>query len=251
MIKKLIGTEEHLDYLGKKLIINHYETEMFGLKYEPLIEDTNYLEHPWYQQYPFKKDPNNEDFYGPYVCLFWGNTPAPKHFSNQNAQALSDAIDSMEKIDTILEVGVHRPDNSADISSTKIIIDKKRKDAIYLGVDVNDKSDFDSYENNIHTMVCDSAQTGMVIEKLNSIGVQKLDLIFIDGDHSILYAFNDWKFAELLNVGGKIIFHDVNQHTGPMELVKAIDTDMFKVEVFCPPTDDCHDFGIGVFTRIK
>lgn len=246
-----MNKESIIDSEGHTMVINHLKTDIFGLKYYPSFEDFDFDKHPWYIKFGISENPNIIDFYGPYVSLYWTNQNTSKHFSECNAKTLENAIDSMGSVDSILEIGVHRPDASSDISSTKIIIDKKRKDAIYLGVDINDKSSLNDIENNVHTMVCDSLEIEKIKDKIKSLGIEKLDLIFIDGDHSIKYALNDWKFAELLRIGGKIIYHDVSAHTVPRELTKAVDTDIFRVEVFCKPNEICHDHGIGIFTRLK
>ena len=250
--QKIIYQEKIIDSNEQELIINHFETNIFGLKYYPVFEEFDNTKHPWYVKYGKIEDPNHIDFYGPYVSLYWTSpNPPSKHFSDCNAKKLETVIESMSNIDSILEIGVHRPDDTQDISSTKIIFEKKSKDAIYLGVDINDKSNFDNLENNINTLICDSSNRQLILDKLNSLDVDKLDLIFIDGDHSMFYALNDWKFAELLKVGGKIIYHDTNAHTGPKELAKAIDTSIFSVELCCLPNGITHDHGLGIFTRLK
>ena len=60
---------------------------------------------------------------------------------------------------------------------------------------------------------------------------------------------NDFKYADLVEVGGIIIFHDTNIHPGPSVLVDALDPNYYKVKRHC--TNDKADWGIAVAQKIK
>lgn len=251
-IKTETKQETFKDFLGQDITIKHLETNFFGLKYLPQIEDEAYLQHPYYTQFPWKRDPNNEDFYGPYISLFW-NKECIMEFTEENSKSLETAIESIQNLDTIVEIGVYRPVDPKHFSSTETIIRKKKKECIYLGIDLVDKSYLDNEDQNTFTIIENSHNQEILRSRFEYFGISKIDLLLIDGDHSINMAINDWLYADLVPVGGKIIIHDTNQHTGPRELMKAIDTNMFDVEFTCENKDsnEYHDMGLGIITRIK
>ncbi len=126
----------------------------------------------------------------------------------------------------ILEIGVN-PYPTSHLSTTKAIFATKTDDCIYLGVDVNKKSHFNNPAKNIHTMQISSKHRDKIMDKLFSLGAQQIDLLMIDGDHSINYTVNDWCFTEFLSKSGVVIMHDTNVHIGPRALFDAIDTNQF------------------------
>jgi cephalosporin hydroxylase len=67
-----------------------------------------------------------------------------------------------------------------------------------------------------------------VIETLSNSRVlgytNKIDILFIDGDHSFDGVFNDFSmYEELVNVGGYIIFDDYNDKEFSPEVKSAVD----------------------------
>ena len=71
-----------------------------------------------------------------------------------------------------------------------------------------------------------------------------IELLHIDGSHSVNGILIDWQFAEFVVDTGIIVIHDIKAHPGPIELVKAIDRDIYTVhELFL---DDPKDFGMAV-----
>src|SRR6185437_13459100 len=54
------------------------------------------------------------------------------------------------------------------------------------------------------------------IEKI--LGDEKLDLLFIDGDHTYEGVRRDWEmYSPLVAPGGLVVFHDIAEHTSVIE----------------------------------
>ena len=157
-----------------------------------------------------------------------------KEFSDDNAKILSEVIDRF-KPQTYVEIGVHR--NGQD-SSTCIIHSKMRPGDIYLGVDLEDKSFLHS--ENIYTIKTNSSNYQAVTDYMNEIGMKSIDLLFIDGWHSINQVLDDWEYSRLLSKNGVVCFHDTTFHFGPKMFLENL-SEKYIVEKYCE-----HDYGIGV-----
>jgi len=170
-------------------------------------------------------------------------------FSVRNRKILFKRITPEMKC--ILEIGVNR---YAEKSSTSIVFKGKSDDCVYLGIDLMDKSYLDNPEKNIYTMKCNSNLKQKVIDKLNSLGQEQINLLIIDGDHSINGVIGDWGFTKWLAEDGIVFLHDTNAHTGPMLVYDAIDETMYKKKKRCTGRNEdgsFKDWGIGVCRKIK
>lgn len=145
----------------------------------------------------------------------------------------------------ILEIGICR--NEKD-SFTYVFLNHKKKETIYLGVDIGDKSFLDNCESNIHTLRTDSANQAIVRNKIRDLGVSGIDILFIDGWHSINMVVNDWKYADLLGDKGVVMMHDTNCHPGPVCVFDAVDENLFRKEKFF--VND-RDWGMAALHRIS
>lgn len=143
----------------------------------------------------------------------------------------------------IVEIGVDRDANSATM--TKHLLAHKMDNVIYLGVDIDDKSYLNDPDKNIYTICTDSSNHQLVIDKLAELRVQSIDLLFIDGNHSIDGVVNDWQYVEQLSSYGIVLMHDIRGHPGPYCVFDAIDPALFEKEKFC--MDD--DYGIAKIVR--
>jgi predicted O-methyltransferase YrrM len=160
-------------------------------------------------------------------------------FTNENHAALQKAIDSCkQKPKTFMEIGVCRNGN---YSSTHTIIKNVPSDGIYLGVDLDDKSFLNNPSKGIHTLKTSSSNYSEVIDKLNSLGVDKLDFLFIDGWHSINQVLADWEYTNILSSGGVVAFHDTKAHPGPHYFMKYLNLNKWEVYPNLCPWD--HGFG--------
>jgi len=196
-------------------------SNVYGLSYEPTTE-------PEYSN----DDPRIFYMVGNAVCLPMYNdvgkavglvhpgTSVRKSHLDLVASAISKTTTS------ILEIGVNRYGKSL-FSTTTTILKNKASDCVYLGVDIQDKSYLNNPEKNIHTMLTNSKNRSQIRDKLLELGVEKIDFLMIDGDHSINYTVNDWCFTEFLSKSGVVVMHDTNVHIGPRAVFEAIDSKLF------------------------
>tara|TARA_R110000822_G_scaffold13216_1_gene47070 strand:- start:693 stop:1121 length:429 start_codon:yes stop_codon:yes gene_type:complete len=107
----------------------------------------------------------------------------PVKFSECNRKELIGSfLPIKDACKVIVEIGVHR---NGQESSTHCFLNNKKRETVYLGVDLDDKSFLNNEENNVHTIICDSSNYDLIVSRLNDIGVNHIDYLFIDGWHSI------------------------------------------------------------------
>lgn len=147
-----------------------------------------------------------------------------------------------DSILSILEIGILRPSNK-QVSTTKALISASKKECIYLGVDLEDRTSMQEPKNNVFVLRTNSHNQDIIRGKLKELGVEKISVLFIDGWHSINTVVNDWRYADLLDETGFVLFHDVNQHPGPYHILPAIDTEIFEVVNYF---EDKDDYGLAV-----
>ena len=148
-----------------------------------------------------------------------------------------------DKCRSILEIGVCR---NGQQSFVHCLLNNKKKDTFYIGVDIEDKTYLNDSENNIHTIQTDSSNYEYVMEKCKALGVDTFDFIFIDGWHSVNQVLKDWEFTKNLSDYGIVGFHDTRSHPGPYMFIHHLDTSKWKVIL-----NDCpNDYGIGYATKI-
>jgi hypothetical protein len=196
-------------------------TLLWGLKYFPSLEPHCSNDHD---------------------APFWGWPDGPE-VSDCNLGIVSDTLKQMgPHCQSILEIGIHRNDGR---SMTNILMDNRPEGSIYLGVDLDDKSYLDDPTKNLHTIKSNSHDQLAVRQKLAMIGIKSIDLLFIDGWHSVNTTVNDWMYTDLLSPFGVVILHDTNAHPGCVALFEAVDENLFFKERYCTEKD----MGIAVFRR--
>lgn len=144
----------------------------------------------------------------------------------------------------IMEIGVNRKSNREN-SFTKVLINNKHPDSKYFGVDIDDKSYLNA--KNVYTFKNSSFDFEKIGNELNKVGIFSLDLLLIDGDHSVGGTFSDWSYSILVNKGGRILIHDVHTHAGPIKLMELIDRNLFDVKFLTNHQDGV--YGLGMATR--
>lgn len=157
-------------------------------------------------------------------------------FSKCNQEALICSFDQIKnQCKCIVEIGIHRDKTvkKDNYSSSQCFWNNKKKETIYLGIDKEDKKQFDNQDNNIYTIQTDSSQYENVINRLNELNVQEIDYLFIDGWHSISQILKDWEYTRILAPGGIVGFHDVAFHPGPQRFVQALDRYKWNVTLSC------------------
>jgi hypothetical protein len=138
----------------------------------------------------------------------------------------------------ILEIGIYR---NGEESTTTCFIDNKKSDTIYLGVDIGDRSQINNSSNNVYTLQEDSSNIDKVLTYARSLGIEKFDFIFIDGDHSLSQVLKDWEYTAYLSDNGIVGMHDTSYHPGPTRFMSHLRTDKWNVEVNVCPCDN----GVG------
>lgn len=165
-------------------------------------------------------------------------------FGNVNSVEVTDAnlevVRSVvshlgENLRSIMEIGVNR---NGERSMSRVLMDERPKGSFYLGVDIEDKSYLNDPESNTWTLMVDSREQDVVREFIRSKGVEELDLLFIDGYHSVNMCINDWRYADMLSKNGMVIMHDTNSHPGPIALFEAVRDDMFLKDRLCAGVTD-------------
>lgn len=156
---------------------------------------------------------------------------------------LSQFLKVRDNAKSILEIGVGR---NEDKSFVHVFTKHKKKETVYIGLDIEDRSFLRDQENNIHTIQNNSSHYLENVNIFNQIGVNQFDFIFIDGWHSINQVLIDWEYTNLLSDGGIVGFHDTTCHPGPSAFVNALDRGKWEVIENCCP----EDWGIG-FARKK
>lgn len=196
------------------------DTVIYGLKYFPSLE-------------PIVS--NDQDYPA------FGGSSGPE-LTDGNLEVVREVLSRMQdRCKVIMEIGVHR---NGDRSLSHILINERPRGSIYLGVDLDDKSFLDDPYNATHTLVSNSHDQRRVRNKLVEIGASQIDILLIDGWHSVNTTVNDWCYVDLLSDHGVVILHDTNAHPGCVALFEAVDEDVFRKERHCISPDD---MGIATF----
>ena len=135
---------------------------------------------------------------------------------------------------SILEIGVGR---NGEESSCSVFLNNKKKETIYVGIDIADKTFLNDTENNVYTIQNDSAKYDENLKIFKKIGVEKFDFIHIDGMHTINGMIWDWEYTNLLSSNGIVAIHDVSAHVGPRRFVENIDRNKWNLIFNACPKD--------------
>jgi hypothetical protein len=169
-------------------------------------------------------------------------------FSDDNARVLAEEVAKVPQNGLIVEVGVHKPQNG-DRSSTMTTHRTKRTDVTYIGIDINDRLYLNEPAARFYILHTDSSNQFPLSLAMKLLGFKTIDLLFIDGLHSVNQVLRDWSYTNFLASKGVVLFHDVNYHPGPSVVFNAIDPAMYEKETYCFSADST-DWGIGVARRI-
>ena len=162
-----------------------------------------------------------------------------------NMAVVRDVVSSMgSNLKTMLEIGIARPGNG-EASMSNILMREKPADSVYVGVDIDDRSYLDDASKNLWTIRANSHSQNTIRGFLADKQVSQIDLLFIDGWHSVNTCVNDWMFADMLSPNGVVLLHDTNGHPGCVGLFDAVDEALFDKQRFCTENDN----GIAVFRR--
>ena len=170
------------------------------------------------------------------------------NFTAYNRSKLLEYFQRVPDCRAILEIGVNNnPDN---LTSTSVFLSNKKDDTIYIGVDIEDKSNLNNEHKNIYTLQYRSENINTVMNFAKYKGVKQFDFIFIDGWHSVEQVQKELAYAEYLSPRGIIGFHDVNHHPGPIYALQNLDKNIWNIDIHRSPTDNVmYDFGVAFIWR--
>lgn len=172
----------------------------------------------------------------------WG-FPSTVEVSDCNHEVLTRELHRLgPEIHSIMEIGVSR---NGVRSLSHSVITLKPKECVYVGVDVEPKPHMVDHSRNQHMIQASSWQQEMIRSQLAELGVTHLDLLLIDGDHSVNTVINDWAYTDLIRPGGSVIMHDTNSHPGPVLVFDAVDPTLWYKERCCTE----NDMGIAVLIK--
>jgi hypothetical protein len=176
----------------------------------------------------------------------WGWPTVETEVSDGNLKVVTDAIQKLGAGCTnVVEIGVHRNEGR---SITNILMDTKPSECRYLGVDMADKRKLDNPARYIYTLRANSHDKVSVRSKMRTLGMKTIDLLMIDGWHSVHTCVNDWGYVDMLSPHGVVLLHDTNAHPGCVALYEAVDDNLFVKTRHCT---ELTDMGIATFWHRK
>lgn len=191
-------------------------------------------------QHEFSIEPEFSNWADWTSLCYIATTPA---FSEANREELAKYVEPWMR--TIVEIGVSR--DGWDYSSSKILIENKHVDCNYFGIDIEDRNWILEKGSNVYFKQNSSYEVDENIADIKKLGNEYIDLLFIDGDHSVNSVTKEWMYAEYVNPnGGIIVLHDTNLHPGPWCLLRSVDQGLFEVTRLCEREDD---YGMAVLRR--
>ena len=202
------------------------KTKIGGLKFRPSIEP---------------EDSDKADMIRRY---FWLKKVEGGYCTKRDIEVVRKELKRLgSKCRCILEIGVR----DEKTTTTRLLVKNKPKGAVYLGVDIEGRSSINDSKARAHTLQTDSRRRRQVYKKMCELGRKEVDLLLIDGWHSVEMVVNDWQYTKYLSKHGVVIFHDTSVHPGPYLLFKAIDEREYdKIRYFASLPDD---WGMGVARR--
>lgn len=213
----------------KEHVLRYYYTKKYGLGYYPslLNSDDNFRDAPFDS-----------------ACF-----KVKVEYSERNHKILENTMMALgNNCNLILEIGVSRFKNNNN-PSTYTLLRNKQSESIYVGVDIKDKSYLlsEGFEN-VHTLQMSSSDIDKIMDYVKKIsGNKRIDLLHIDGYHSVNQVIDDWRFSKYVPKTGAIVMHDTNVHPGPTELIKALSLNLFDITKFFKDRTD--DWGITVIRK--
>jgi len=172
-----------------------------------------------------------------------------EEFSKNNKKVLDDIINELKinQFKYILEIGIAR---SKEYSSTYHLLKQKPEDTMYIGIDI-DGTCIEYLEQwnfpNTYTINTYSSNHQEIFNRLEVLNIKELDLLIIDGWHSINQCYEDFKYAKLLRKGGYILMHDTNYHPGPKTLIESMNNNIFETKKYF---EGEIDWGVGTAKKL-
>lgn len=161
-----------------------------------------------------------------------------KQFSDANKKTIVNLLKNNPQIKCIVEIGTA---STYPNSSTQTFIQHKSPDTLFITIDINDKSTLiksNTASEKILILQSDSVNKNL---KKHFTDIT-IDLLFIDGDHSVDRVFKEYEFyLPFMNKNGIIVLHDTTLHPGPCLFMEAVDENIYKKEKL-----HLNDYGLGI-----
>ncbi|MHA1949598.1 MAG: class I SAM-dependent methyltransferase [Candidatus Thorarchaeota archaeon] len=200
-------------------------SEIHGLSYVPDLGEQNSLQYYDELWINIAQQTRPEDYFS-----FKNRTVLLKCMQALNLHIPTDTYKF------ILEIGIGRKERLVN-TSTFTFLGYKALTTRYFGIDAKPRDYIRDITTNVEVELALSKD---VFKKW----AWDIDLLHIDGGHSLKDTLADWQFSKFVKPYGIIVIHDIKAHPGPIELVKAIDRDIYTVhDLF---KDDPKDFGMAV-----
>ena len=149
--------------------------------------------------------------YFPYDVPISGNG----QFSEQNGNALVEALNSIDQCKLIVELGTA---TIYENSSTATILKNKPEGCDFVTIDRNDTIPWLWPRDNsgFYKKTGDTRDEEIIDNFMKERGHDKIDFLFIDGDHSVATVLKEWEiYVDKLSANGIVMFHDIACHPGP------------------------------------
>lgn len=161
-----------------------------------------------------------------------------RQFSDANKKTIVKLLKNNPQIKCIVEIGTA---SSYTDSSTQTFIQYKSPDTLFITIDIDNKSaaiEGNSLREKILVLQSDSVNVDLKKHFINTT----IDLLFIDGDHSVDRVFKEYEFyLPLMSKNGIIVLHDTTLHPGPYLFMEAVDENVYKKEKL-----HLDDYGLGI-----
>ena len=151
-------------------------------------------------------------------------------------EAISDAL-------VIVEIGV-APEPASTSASVKIMAEKP-PGSVYIGIDIANKTRFHDPANGVYIIHCDSKNRIACWDLMDHLHLDGIDVLFIDGLHSVNQCIEDWQYTKRLAPDGVVLLHDIHFHPGPAALLAALDASQWRWFDACPE----RDYGLAIIGR--
>lgn len=182
--------------------------------------------------------------------MFYGVTKqshnqVPEEVSDMNREKLLHFMKQcVSDNGLIVEIGVWRNPHSKG-TSTQLFLDNKKDTTTYLGVDIEPRPHVSGYKPNAMTIQFDSSRADELGKSIEILLQKKIDMLFIDGLHSVSQVQKELALIPYVKKGGVIGFHDISFHAGPNLWMDAFDPAKFDIYKF----REDNDWGIGFIVK--
>ena len=166
-----------------KYIIEKEDTDIYGLKYKPSVVGYTFRNGAKIYAVDNTIDGISHCFAGTFnEKKHMGELKPGMEFSIEDKKLLKSVIIE-SKPKTIVEIGVHR---SLGGTSTMVILNNKVDNCIYLGIDIESKTELNNGDKLIYTIKSPSQNYDITYKYMEEIGINIIDLLHIDGRHDVI-----------------------------------------------------------------